>query len=121
MPPVGVPGEPRDVWVQLLKKVYGLADGTREWRNCLLAIRTVCFGAEKATTGIPWYHWCGCRRHCWRGTRSLGTVHQQRFTLEHWEVVKILAVEKSRKQLMDPCASGSLPISRVWISCLSGN
>ena len=37
MPPDGVPGEPRDVWVKLLKTVNGLADGTREWRNCLLA------------------------------------------------------------------------------------
>ena len=39
MPPDGVPGEPRDVWVQLLKTVNGLADGTREWRNCFLAAR----------------------------------------------------------------------------------
>ena len=26
-----------EVWVQLLKTVNGLADGTREWRNCFLA------------------------------------------------------------------------------------
>ena len=31
------------------------------------------------------------------------------------------AVEKSRKQPMDPCASGSQPTSRVWTLCLSGN
>ena len=31
------------------------------------------------------------------------------------------AVEKSRKQPMDPCASGSQPISNVWTLCLSGN
>ena len=37
MPPDGVPGEPRDVWVQLLKTVNGQADGTREWRKCFLA------------------------------------------------------------------------------------
>ena len=37
MPPDGVPSEPRDVWVQLLKTVDGLADGAREWRNCFLA------------------------------------------------------------------------------------
>ena len=37
MPPDGVPGEPRDVWVKLLKTVNGLADGTTEWRNCFLA------------------------------------------------------------------------------------
>ena len=36
MPPNGVPDEPRDVWVQLLKTVNGLADRTREWRNCFL-------------------------------------------------------------------------------------
>ena len=37
MPPDGVPGEPREVWVQLLKTVNGLADSTREWRNCFHA------------------------------------------------------------------------------------
>ena len=37
MPLDGVPRESRGVWVQLLKTVYGLADGTREWRNCFLA------------------------------------------------------------------------------------
>ena len=31
----GVPGEPREVWVQLLK-TNGLADGTRAWRTCFL-------------------------------------------------------------------------------------
>ena len=33
MPPDGVPGASREVWVQLLKTVNGQADGTREWRN----------------------------------------------------------------------------------------
>ena len=33
----GIPGESREVWVQLLGKVNGLADGTREWTNCFLA------------------------------------------------------------------------------------
>ena len=37
MQPDGVPGEPRDVWVKLLKTVNGLADGTRECRNCFFA------------------------------------------------------------------------------------
>ena len=37
MPPDGIPGKLREVWVQLLKTVSGLADGTREWRNCFLA------------------------------------------------------------------------------------
>ena len=34
MPPDGVPGEPRNVWVLLLRTVSGLADGTREWTVC---------------------------------------------------------------------------------------
>ena len=37
MPPDGVPGESLDVWVQLFKTGNGLADDTREWRNCFLA------------------------------------------------------------------------------------
>ena len=37
MPPDGVSGESREVWVQLLKTVNGLADGTRERRNCFRA------------------------------------------------------------------------------------
>ena len=37
MPPDGIPGESREVWAQLLKKVDGLADGTREWRNGFFA------------------------------------------------------------------------------------
>ena len=37
MPPDGIPGESREVWVQLLKTVNGLADGMKEWRNCFLA------------------------------------------------------------------------------------
>ena len=36
MPPDGIRDESREAWVQLLKKVNGLADGTREWRNCFL-------------------------------------------------------------------------------------
>ena len=83
MPPGRVPGESREVWVQLLKTVNGLVDGTREWRNCFLAtarglsfetirLGTVCFGTEGPTTKIPWYQWSGRRRHWWR-RRSLGT------------------------------------------------
>ena len=37
----------RDVWVQLLKTVNGLADGTREWRNCFLpTVRGLGFGTS---------------------------------------------------------------------------
>ena len=35
--PDGVPGEPPDVWVKLLKTYNGLSNGTREWRNCFFA------------------------------------------------------------------------------------
>ena len=73
MPPDGVPGEPRGVWVQLLKTVNGLADGTREWRKCFLAaarglgfgLGTVCFGLEEHTTKILWHRWGDRRRYCW--------------------------------------------------------
>ena len=37
MPPDGIPGESREVWVQLFKKVHGLAGDTRKWRNGFLA------------------------------------------------------------------------------------
>ena len=37
MPSDGIPGESREVWVQLLKTTNGLADGTREWRSCFHA------------------------------------------------------------------------------------
>ena len=37
MPPDEVPGESHEDEVQLLKTVNGLADGTRDWRNCFLA------------------------------------------------------------------------------------
>ena len=37
IPPDGIPGESHKVWVQLLKTVNGMADGTGDWRNCFLA------------------------------------------------------------------------------------
>ena len=37
MPPDGIPGESREVWVQLFKKVHGLSDDTRKWSNGFLA------------------------------------------------------------------------------------
>ena len=88
MPPDGVPGESREVWVQLLKTVNGLADGTREWRNCFLATaRGLVFETSVLepcvlvlrglTTKIPWYHWSGRRRHCWWRRRGLGTGNLQ--------------------------------------------
>ena len=78
MPLDGVPRESRDVWVQLLITVNGLADGTREWRNCFLAaarglgfetsvLEPVCYVFVEHTTKIPWHSWVGHRRYCrWR-------------------------------------------------------
>ena len=37
MPPDGVQVNLVKFWVRLLKTLNGLADGTREWRNCFLA------------------------------------------------------------------------------------
>ena len=76
MPPDGVPGESRSVWVRLLKTVNGLADGTREWRELFrccsqrsgvrdIRLGTVCFGLEEHTTKVRWHRWCGRRRYCW--------------------------------------------------------
>ena len=51
VPPDG--GEPREVWVQLLKTVNRLADGTREWRNCFLATaRGIGFEASVLETCV---------------------------------------------------------------------
>ena len=82
MPPDGIQGESREVWVQMLKTVNGLAEGTREWRNCFLAtargicfeasVLEPCFGTEGLTTKIPWYHWSGRRRHCWWSETKFG-------------------------------------------------
>ena len=88
MPPDQIPGEPRAVWVKLLKTVNLLAHGTREWRiffpcccqtSGVRDVRhgTVCFSFEGLTTKIPWYHWGGRRRHCWWRRQSLGTGNLQ--------------------------------------------
>ena len=93
MPPDGVTGESRDVWVQLLKTVFGLADGTREWRNCFLsAARGLEFQTSvlEPCAAFLWstqqkYHGtvgCGRRRYCW------WPELKQRFTFGHWEVGK---------------------------------
>ena len=53
MPPDGIPSESREVWVQLLKTVNGLADGTRERRNCFLATaRGVGFETSVLEPGV---------------------------------------------------------------------
>ena len=75
MPPDGVPGKSRGVWVQLLKTVNGLADGTREWRNCFLAaarglgfetsVLELCVEVLRMTQKKTWHRWGGRRQYCW--------------------------------------------------------
>ena len=76
MPPDGIPGESREVWVQLLKTVNGLADATREWKKCFLATaRDIGFETSVLEPCVlvlrgsqQRYHdiiGCGRRRHCW--------------------------------------------------------
>ena len=136
MPPDGLPGEPRGVWVQLLGTVSGLADCTREWRNCFLAaagglgfetsVLEPCVLVLRSTqqkyhgiTGVAIDDIAGGGDVVWEQAIS---KLKQRFTFGHWEVGKgNSAVERWCKQQMDPCVLGSLVTSRVWTSCPSGN
>ena len=60
MPPDGVPGVSHEVWVQLLKTVNGLADGTREWTvrglGCETSVSEPCVsvlrGSQRRYHGI---------------------------------------------------------------------
>ena len=133
MPPDGIPGESREVWVQLLKTFNGLADGTREWRNGFLAtargIGFETFVLEPCVLvlrdsqqryhgiiGVAVDDIAGGGDEVWEQAIS---KLKKRFTFGHWKVGNS-AVERSCKQQTDPCALDSLPISRVWTSCLSG-
>ena len=134
MPPDGVPAS----WcrVQLLKTVNGLADGTREWRNCFFAaarglgfetsVLEPCVLVLRNTqqkyhdiVGVAVDDIAGGGDEVWEQAIS---KLKKRFTLGHWEVGKgeNSVAERSYKQQMDPCAMDSLPISRVWTLCLSG-
>ena len=128
MPPDGVPGEPRGVWVQLLKTVNGLADGTREWRNCFLAaarglgleasVLEPCVLVLRNTqqkyhgiAGVAVDDIAGGGDEVWEQAVS---KLKQRFTFGHWEVGKgKFAVVRWCKQQMDPCVLGSLLTSRA--------
>ena len=102
MPPDGVPGESREVWVQLLKTVNGLADGTTEWRNCCLATaRGIGFetsvlepcvlvlgGSQQryhGIIGVAVDDIAGGRDEVWEQAISKLKKH---FTFGHWEVGK---------------------------------
>ena len=102
MPPDGVPGEPRGVWVQLFETVNGLADGTREWRNCFLAaarglgfetsVLEPCVLALRNTqqkyhgiVGVAVDDIAGGGDEVWEQAIS---KLKQRFAFGHWEVGK---------------------------------
>ena len=134
MPPDGIPGESREVWVQLLKTINGLADGTMEWRNCFLAtargigfetsVWELCVlvlrGSQQRYRGIIGVAdddllveetKSGSRQFLsWRNVSHLIVGKRERGNS---------AAETSCKQQMDPCALDSLPISRVWTLSLS--
>ena len=97
VPPDGVPGESRDVWRQLLKTVNGLADATREWRNCFLAAPRG-LGSETSVLeacvlvlrshGIIWVavdDMAGGGDEVWE--QAIARL-EKRFTFGHWEVGK---------------------------------
>ena len=102
MPPDALPGESRGVWVQLLKTVNGLADGTREWRNCFLAaarglgfetsVSEPCVLILRNTqqkyhgiVGVAVDDVAGGGDEVWEQAIS---KLKQRFTFGHWEVRK---------------------------------
>ena len=104
MPPDGVPGESRGVWVQLLKTVNGLAESTREWRNCVLAAaRGLVFETSVLETcalflrstqqknhgiiGVAVDDIAGGGDEVWEQAIS---KLKQRYTFGHWEVGKRL-------------------------------
>ena len=99
-----VSGESRDVWVQLLKTVNGLADGTRECRKCFFATaRGLGFVTSILEPCVlvlrspqqTWYHWSGRRRHCWWWRRSLGTGN-----LLPEETFHFWALESGKKEIL---------------------
>ena len=102
IPPDGVPRKSRGVWVQLLKTVNGLADGTREWRNCFLpaarglgfetSVLEPCVLVLRSTQqkyhgiiGVAVDNIAGGGGEVWEQAIS---KLKQRFTFGHWEVVK---------------------------------
>ena len=102
VPPDGIPGKSREVWVQLFKTVNGLADGTREWSNCFLATaRGIGFEASvlepcvlvlrgsqqryHGIIGVAVDDIAGGGDEVWEQAIS---KLKQRFTFGHWEVGK---------------------------------
>ena len=85
MPPDGVPRESRGFWVQLLKTGNGLADGTREWRNCFLAAARGLGFETSVFVGVAVDDIAGGGDEVWEQAIS---KLKQRFTFGHWEVGK---------------------------------
>ena len=102
MPPDGIPGESREVWVQLFKKVHGLADDTRKWRNGLLATaRGIGFETSVLEPRVLVLRDSQQRYHGILGVANSDIAGggdevweqaiselKKRFTLGRWEVVK---------------------------------
>ena len=135
MPPYGVPYESHEVWVQLLKTVNGLADGTREWRNCFLATaRGLGFETSVLEPCVLVLRSTQQRYHGIIGvavddiTGGGDEIWEQAiFQTEDTFLVRALGsgtgeisvAERSCKQRVAPCVLGSLPISRTWTLCPS--
>ena len=102
MRPDGGPGESPRVWVQLVKTVNGLADGTKEWRNSFLAtarglgfetsVLEPCVLVLRNTqqkyhgiVGVAVDDTAGGGDEVWEQAIS---KLKQRFTFGHWEVGK---------------------------------
>ena len=102
MPPDGVQGEYRQILVLLPETVNGLADGTREWRNCFLAaargmgfetsvlepgvlILTSTQQKYPAIIGVAVDDIAGGGDEVWEQAIS---KLKKRFTFGHWEVGK---------------------------------
>ena len=129
MPLSEVLGESRGVWVQLLKTAHGLAGGTREWRSCFLAtprglgFETSVFEPCVLVLSSPQqgYHdiigaavdyIAGVGDEVWE--EAITKVKNVSLSdTGKWERENS-AVEESRRQLMDPCASGKRPASKIW-------
>ena len=118
--------------MQLLKTVDGLADGTREWRNCFLATaRGLGFGTSVLEPCVLVLRGSQQRYHGIIGVavddiagggdeiwEQAITKLKKRFTFGHWEVGKVkFCSRRSCKQQTDPCALDSLPIGRRKRNC----
>ena len=109
-------------WVQLLKTVNGLADGTREWRNCFIAtarglgfetsVLEPCVLVLRSTQqkyhgiiGVAVDDIAGGGDEVWEEAIS---KLKKRFTFGHWEVGK----EKFCSREVVQAADGSMRVGQ---------